>query len=69
MILKYKLSFVIPISLADVNMTRAQRRDAVRKERFYFRKDVLSSDEDGNVKEVAEVSLDEVFNGSAAHSG
>ena len=36
-ILTYNLDLVIPISQVNENMKRAQRRDAVRQEKFYFR--------------------------------
>ncbi|XP_063373572.1 glutamate--cysteine ligase [Cydia amplana] len=39
-ILSYNLNFVMPISKVDENMQRAQRRDAVRCERFWWRRDV-----------------------------
>lgn len=38
-ILSYNLNFVIPISKVDENMKRAQRRDALRTEKFWFRRD------------------------------
>ncbi|CAE6440672.1 unnamed protein product [Rhizoctonia solani] len=41
-ILKFGLNFYLPISKVDENMKRAQRRDAVRGERFWFRKHVGS---------------------------
>jgi glutamate--cysteine ligase catalytic subunit len=40
-ILAFNLNFYIPISKVDQNMARAQRRDAARSSKFYFRKDVL----------------------------
>ncbi|KAI0085186.1 glutamate-cysteine ligase catalytic subunit [Irpex rosettiformis] len=40
-ILHYSLNFYIPISKVDENMRRAQRRNAAREEKFYFRKDVF----------------------------
>ncbi|KAG1870359.1 glutamate-cysteine ligase-domain-containing protein [Suillus tomentosus] len=40
-ILAFNLNFYIPISKVDQNMARAQKRDAVRSGKFYFRKDVL----------------------------
>ncbi|ESO07411.1 hypothetical protein HELRODRAFT_76604 [Helobdella robusta] len=49
-ILTYKLNFVIPISKAcfrffvDENMKKAQKRDACRQEKFYFRKDIVTSE-------------------------
>lgn len=36
-ILTYSVDFTIPISKIHENMTRAQRRDSVRQEKFYFR--------------------------------
>ena len=38
------ISYVVMISLfqVDENMKKAQRRDAVLNEKFYFRKDILS---------------------------
>ncbi|KAM5540208.1 hypothetical protein V8D89_006027 [Ganoderma adspersum] len=42
-ILHFNLNLYIPISKVDENMARAQRRDAVRTEKFYFRKDVFPS--------------------------
>lgn len=37
-ILSYKLNFLIPISKVDENMQNAQKRDACRAEKFWFRK-------------------------------
>ncbi|RPD54727.1 glutamate-cysteine ligase catalytic subunit [Lentinus tigrinus ALCF2SS1-7] len=42
-ILNFNLNLYIPISKVDENMARAQRRDAVRSQKFYFRKDVFPS--------------------------
>ncbi|EPY83014.1 Glutamate--cysteine ligase catalytic subunit isoform 2-like protein [Camelus ferus] len=39
-ILSYKLDFLIPLSKVDENMKVAQKRDAVLRGRFYFRKDI-----------------------------
>ncbi|TBU33641.1 glutamate-cysteine ligase catalytic subunit [Dichomitus squalens] len=41
--LHFNLNLYIPISKVDENMARAQRRDAVRSEKFFFRKDVFPS--------------------------
>ncbi|KAH6928169.1 hypothetical protein HPB50_012359 [Hyalomma asiaticum] len=41
-ILSYKLSFLIPISKVDQNMEAAQKRDAVRTQKFWFRSDILT---------------------------
>lgn len=40
-ILAYKLNFLLPISLVDENMARAQQRDAVEVSKFWFRKDIM----------------------------
>ncbi|KAK9452391.1 glutamate-cysteine ligase-domain-containing protein [Limtongia smithiae] len=42
-ILSFRLNFYIPISKVDENMVRAQRRDAVLDEKFYFRKNIFAS--------------------------
>lgn len=39
-ILSFRLNFYLPISKVDENMKRAQKRDAVLNEKFYFRKDI-----------------------------
>lgn len=41
-ILSYQLNFIIPISKVDENMKRAQKRDALLKEEFFFRKDITT---------------------------
>ncbi|KAF5351769.1 hypothetical protein D9756_007617 [Leucocoprinus leucothites] len=43
-ILYFNLNFYVPISKVDENMQRAQKRDAARSGKFYFRKDVYPSD-------------------------
>lgn len=40
-ILAYKLNFLMPISLVDENMARAQRRDAIKDCKFWFRRDIM----------------------------
>ena len=40
-ILAYKLNFLMPISLVDENMIEAQKRDAVRDCKFWFRTDIM----------------------------
>lgn len=39
-ILSYHLNFLIPISKVDENMKNAQKRDALRGQRFWFRKNI-----------------------------
>jgi glutamate--cysteine ligase catalytic subunit len=36
-ILSFNLSLLIPLSKVDENLAAAQKRDAARKEKFYFR--------------------------------
>lgn len=39
-ILAYKLNFLMPLSLVDENMIEAQKRDAIRDSKFWFRTDI-----------------------------
>ena len=41
-ILTFELNFIIPLSKVDENLQRAFKRDSVREEKFYFRKDLLT---------------------------
>ncbi|RWS26456.1 glutamate--cysteine ligase catalytic subunit-like protein [Leptotrombidium deliense] len=41
-ILTYRLNFLIPISKVDENMQEAQKRDAVSRCRYWFRKDIIT---------------------------
>ena len=40
-VLSLNLNFYLPISKVDENMQRAQHRDALGTEKFYFRKDIF----------------------------
>ncbi|KAI8926839.1 glutamate-cysteine ligase-domain-containing protein [Entophlyctis helioformis] len=40
-ILAYNLNFYIPLSLVDENMARAQKRDAVLEQKFWFRREII----------------------------
>lgn len=42
-ILTYKFDFLMPISLVDTNMKRAQKNNAVMKEKFFFRRSIFTS--------------------------
>lgn len=42
-LMQFRMNLYMPISQVDVNMERAQRRDAVLKEKFYWRKYCLAS--------------------------
>ncbi|KAI0075747.1 glutamate-cysteine ligase catalytic subunit [Panus rudis PR-1116 ss-1] len=41
-VLNYNMNLYIPISKVDENMARAQRRDAIHTQKFYFRKEVFA---------------------------
>lgn len=40
-ILAYKLNFLMPLSQVDENMVEAQKRDAVKDSKFWFRRDIM----------------------------
>ncbi|XP_071442481.1 glutamate--cysteine ligase catalytic subunit isoform X1 [Hetaerina americana] len=42
-ILSYQLDLIIPISKVDDNMQKAQKRNAIQSEKFWFRKDITTS--------------------------
>ena len=46
-ILAYDLHLYLPMSLVEENMARAQQRDAVLKQKFWFRKDIAPSQQQG----------------------
>ncbi|CAG0886843.1 unnamed protein product [Cyprideis torosa] len=48
-ILMFGINLVTSISRVDENMRRAQHRDAVTEEKFWFRKNILSSKKTGSV--------------------
>ncbi|ELU13874.1 hypothetical protein CAPTEDRAFT_24669, partial [Capitella teleta] len=78
-ILTFNLCFVIPISKVDKNMKVAHKRDAVLKEKFFFRKDILTCDSPKEAEQVCgcsastssgdihavydEFTIDEIING------
>ncbi|XP_071857804.1 glutamate--cysteine ligase [Bombus fervidus] len=64
-ILSYKLNLLIPISKVDKNMARAQRRNAVTAEKFWFRRDITSDakKQDDGQPEYTEFTVNEIING------
>ncbi|XP_014489280.1 PREDICTED: glutamate--cysteine ligase catalytic subunit [Dinoponera quadriceps] len=64
-ILSYKLNLLIPISKVDQNMARAQKRDAVKAEKFWFRRDITSDAKipDDAQTEYTEFTINEIING------
>ncbi|KAG8198502.1 hypothetical protein JTE90_017368 [Oedothorax gibbosus] len=43
-ILTFQLNFLIPVSKVDENLAKAQKRDAVLNEKFWFRRDLTTCD-------------------------
>uniref|UniRef100_A0A673UGS5 Glutamate--cysteine ligase n=1 Tax=Suricata suricatta TaxID=37032 RepID=A0A673UGS5_SURSU len=75
-ILSYKLDFLIPLSKVDENMKVAQKRDAVLRGMFYFRKDICKggntvvdgygkaqNSSDVATEDYALMSIDTIING------
>uniref|UniRef100_A0A8C9DDY2 Glutamate--cysteine ligase n=1 Tax=Prolemur simus TaxID=1328070 RepID=A0A8C9DDY2_PROSS len=75
-ILSYKLDFLIPLSKVDENMKVAQKRDAVLRGMFYFRKDIckggnavvdgcgkVQNSTEPAVEEYTLMSIDTIING------
>ncbi|XP_063224221.1 glutamate--cysteine ligase [Bacillus rossius redtenbacheri] len=74
-ILSYQLNFLIPISLVDENMKRAQKNGAVTKEKFWFRKNITTCVSPPAATSCCKISddctfytqftIDEIINGKA----
>ncbi|KAJ2787681.1 glutamate--cysteine ligase [Coemansia interrupta] len=64
------INMYIPITKMDINMQRAHSRDAVLREKFYFRRNILGDDKaaeqatDDDGSDVVEMSANEIVNGS-----
>lgn len=63
-ILAYKLNFLIPLSFVDENMIEAQKRDALKNCKFWFRKDILHK----NCKEPLSTVLENCCNNNTTTS-
>jgi len=75
-ILSFKINLLIPISKVDENMQTAQKRDACRTEKFYFRKSIFTDDkkpvasQNGVKEEEYELmSINEILNGKDSFPG
>ncbi|EGG07347.1 uncharacterized protein MELLADRAFT_74707 [Melampsora larici-populina 98AG31] len=71
-ILAFGLNFYIPLSKVDENMKRAQRRDACKTERFYFRKEVFPNSNNTKTsvqEEYEEMTINEIINGKGNYLG
>ncbi|CAD6191449.1 unnamed protein product [Caenorhabditis auriculariae] len=70
-LIAFRTNYLIPISQVTENMKRAQIRDAVRSQKFFFRKNVMESEETNgkaesgplNDAEIEEMTVDEIVNG------
>jgi len=63
-ILSFRWNLLMPISKIDENMKRAQERDAVINQRFWWRKDIFTACSDDTKEPVLEeMSVDEILNG------
>jgi glutamate--cysteine ligase catalytic subunit len=69
-IVTYGLNFLIPISKVDENMKRAQKRDAILNQKFWFRKDLVSQSSPTDAESTAgqeqicvEMTIGEIING------
>ena len=73
-ILSFKLNFYVPMSKVEENMKRAEARDAVNSQKFYFRKSVVPEDEDeekgaqpqSHDHEYTLMSIDTILNGKVS---
>lgn len=66
-ILKYKARTYLKMTLTEINLGRAHRRDACRTQKFYFRKNIFATgDISAADDEVVQLSIDEIFNGAPA---
>ena len=64
-IIKFKLNFLMNITKVDENVERAQKRDSIKIEKFYFRQNI----EDFNDCCLVEMSLNTIINGSEHFKG
>jgi glutamate--cysteine ligase catalytic subunit len=70
---QFGYNFLMPISKIDANLKRAQHRNACLEEKFYFRRNIDSSEIKNTAEQsncdLVEMSLDEIVNGSAEFKG
>jgi glutamate--cysteine ligase catalytic subunit len=64
---QFQLNLYMPISAVDANMARAQRRNAVLDQRFYWRKNLLGTNAAQSADDsMVELTVNEIINGSQA---
>lgn len=67
-LLSFKLNTLIPISKVDANLERAQKRDAVLNQKFFFRRNIHDSSVNTE-PDIIEMSVNEIINGSDRFPG
>jgi len=76
-LISYKYNLLVPISMVDENMKRAQKRDAVLEQKFFFRTNIQG---DGSCSKpddtplcaepiIEELTMDQIFNGTKSFPG
>jgi glutamate--cysteine ligase catalytic subunit len=65
-ILSFKYNLLIPISNVDANMKRAQKRDAVREQKFFFRTNITTTCDEHAAPTMAEMTIGQIINGDAS---
>lgn len=68
-ILRYKALFYVKMSIVDENMGRAHRRNPCTATKYIMRKDIFSPNLTASDEDNAELSIDEIFNGSSEYYG
>jgi len=63
-LLSYNLNLTVPISQVDENMKRAEKRDAVNTQKYFFR---TNPDEDEPI--IKELTIDQIINGGCGFPG
>ncbi|KAH7719127.1 gamma-glutamylcysteine synthetase [Aphelenchoides avenae] len=67
-LLSYKISLLMPISMVNENMARAQKRGAVLEQKLHFRTHIEEGKEDGS-NGTSEMSVKEIISGSKNFPG
>lgn len=68
-ILRYKASFYVKMSVVDENMGRAHYRNPCTSTRYIMRKDIFNPALTINEEDNVELTINEIFNGSANYYG
>ena len=62
-VLSFNYNLLIPISKVDENMRRAHKRDALLKEKFWFRRNISAPVCSPADDDLVELTVDQIFNG------